>query len=293
MMGTEGAEHHAVSARRLHEALQPATEGWVLLAHKNAAAWILMQRRRRAVGGPVAAHGGVELHTRGAHVSCDSITDFLQRGGVRSSDHCSRLQGDDEGPPGTRRIQFPLAVDHVALDAVHDHAINGERLRVPDALRLLIEAGEMPTRREQDKVRVDIEVSEVVEVNALTEYIWCYPVRGHGNDVDAAVLAVVDVLLVKRLSSRARALDRRMGRAAQRAGGSIGAESRTRPLAASALHAGPRRTLEQERALSPSCQRNPPLAMLEQTIVPLVMLSPASVFAREQPFSGKDASVRP
>jgi len=43
--------------------------------------------------------------------------------------------------------------------------------------------------------------------------------------------------------------------------------------------------MEQERALSPSCQRNPPLAMLEQTIVPLVMLSPASVFARERPKS--------
>jgi len=60
---------HVMSARRVHEALQPATEGWFLLTHKNAAAWILMHRPRRAAEWPVAAHNSIVMRTRGAHIT--------------------------------------------------------------------------------------------------------------------------------------------------------------------------------------------------------------------------------
>ncbi len=63
-----------MSARRMHEALQPATEGWFLLAHKNAAAWILMHRLRQAADWPVAAHNSIVMRTRGAQTSRYNVT---------------------------------------------------------------------------------------------------------------------------------------------------------------------------------------------------------------------------
>ena len=65
-------QSHKAAARHVHEALQPATEGWFLLSHKHPAAWILMHHRRQAAGWPVVAWNSAEEHTRGALISCFS-----------------------------------------------------------------------------------------------------------------------------------------------------------------------------------------------------------------------------
>ena len=77
-----------MSARRLHEALQPTIVGWFLLEHKHSAAWILMHPRRRAVGGPVAVRTIVEKRTRGAPTSrCYSAIQDDIGGCLRLSDY--------------------------------------------------------------------------------------------------------------------------------------------------------------------------------------------------------------
>ena len=65
MLHLQQAQGHELSARHLHEVLEPAAVGWFLLPHKNPAAWILMHLRRQAAERPVAAYNGIEAHTRG------------------------------------------------------------------------------------------------------------------------------------------------------------------------------------------------------------------------------------
>ena len=68
MLHLQQAQSHELSARHLHEVLEPAAVGWFLLPHKNPAAWILMHRPRQAAEWPVAAHNSIVIRTVGAHI---------------------------------------------------------------------------------------------------------------------------------------------------------------------------------------------------------------------------------
>ncbi len=48
-LGLDQQQGLVMSARRLHEALQPATEGWFLLAHTDPAERIIIHSRRPAI----------------------------------------------------------------------------------------------------------------------------------------------------------------------------------------------------------------------------------------------------
>jgi len=66
-------QSHKTSAPGMPEMLEPAIGGWFLRAHKHPGVWILMHPLRRVVGGPMAARHTVELHTRGAHITRNSV----------------------------------------------------------------------------------------------------------------------------------------------------------------------------------------------------------------------------